>query len=134
MTNISQRASVEQVEVTAEKNALDIASYISARVDQLQLRDSGFASDIIHNLQHKTQGMFLYARLMIEELEIQDTDNERRDTLSIMTTGVDDIYGRALANIDGLMSNRRQRIHQLLQLVLCTARPITVSEAQVALP
>jgi ankyrin repeat protein len=133
MTNISQRASVEQVEVTAEKNALDIASYISARVDQLQLHDSGFASDIIHNLQHKTQGMFLYARLMIEELEIQDTDNERRDTLSIMPTGVDDIYGRALANIDGLMSNRRQRIHQLLQLVLCTARPFTVSEAQVAL-
>jgi hypothetical protein len=77
--------------------------------------------------------MFLFARLMIEELEMQDTDNERRQALEVMPAGIDDIYSRVRANIGDLRPNRQQRIHHLLQLVLCAARPVSVPEAEIAL-
>lgn len=133
MTSLSRIVHVERLEVTTEKTDADVLRFVQARVSNLDLEDDVVGQEIINTLHTRTQSMFLYAHLSIQELEGRDTDHERLQALRAMPSGIDAIYQRALTEIEKLSPARRDNIHKLCQLVLFAAKPVDVLEASVAL-
>lgn len=108
VTKIGQKTNLSRVKIRPDMTKADINQYIGVTVDELDLSDSDLAIAIGEKLRDKSQGMFLFVHLMIEQLEAQDTVNERRLALDVLPKELDDVYGRALKTVLKLTPKRQK--------------------------
>ncbi|XXH03322.1 hypothetical protein Hte_009720 [Hypoxylon texense] len=78
-------------------------------------------------------GMFLYARLILENIEaLQDVD-QIREELRVLPESLDEIYERILGRIVKLPAAAQKSAKRILSWVACSPQPITRQEMELAL-
>ncbi|RKL29949.1 hypothetical protein BFJ72_g11818 [Fusarium proliferatum] len=122
-----------------QKNSNCIKAYVSRRGGEW-LDNSYFDSDarseirrLLSPLASKAAGMFLYARIVLEDVEmLQDLDSIR-DQLSILPEGLDEAYERILQRITKHPSSAQKQCKKILSWIACSPVQITRHEMEQAL-
>ncbi|SCO12073.1 uncharacterized protein FFE2_12505 [Fusarium fujikuroi] len=122
-----------------QKNSGCIKAYVSRRGGEW-LDNSYFDSDarseirrLLSPLASKADGMFLYARIVLEDVEmLQDLDSIR-DQLSVLPEGLDEAYERILRRITKHPSNAQKQCKKILSWIACSPVQITRHEMEQAL-
>ncbi|KAF5986262.1 hypothetical protein FBULB1_2484 [Fusarium bulbicola] len=121
------------------KNSGCIETYVSNR-GQYWLDNSYFDSNarsevrqLLNPLASKAYGMFLYARIVLEDVEmLQDLDSIR-DQLRALPEGLDEAYERTLQRIAKHPSVAQKQCKKLLSWIACSPVQITRHEMEQAL-
>ena len=125
---------VATIVIEPEDNCRDIESYVEAKVQDMEIEDEDLEATVITRLTHGANGMFLWVRLMIEELEDAERDDELEDALFNLPDGLDELYARVLDRVNRFKKeSKRETARQLLQWIACAMEPLTVSEIEHAL-
>ncbi|KAI4128816.1 MAG: hypothetical protein LQ347_004029 [Umbilicaria vellea] len=114
--------------ITADNNGSDINRMILEEVSKLGLDDNKLKEQIAQRLNHGACGMFLWVRLMIEQLSQQTTHEEVEEALQDLPNGLNETYGRILLRIQDEKKSRRVTAEKILKWVVCAIRPLTVTE------
>ncbi|KAK2688496.1 hypothetical protein QWA68_012485 [Fusarium oxysporum] len=122
-----------------QKNSGCIEAYISHRGGDW-LDNSFFDSDarsevrqLLNPLASKADGMFLYARIVLEDVEmLQDLDSIR-DQLRALPEGLDEAYERILQRITNYPSAAQKQCKKILSWIACSPVEITRHEMEQAL-
>nr|RBQ98164.1 hypothetical protein FVER53263_20443 [Fusarium verticillioides] len=121
------------------KNSDCIEAYISHR-GRNWLENSYFDCDartevrqLLSPLASKADGMFLYARIVLEDVEmLQDLDSIR-DQLSALPEGLDEAYERILQRITKHPTAAQKQCKKILSWIACSPVQITRHEMEQAL-
>ncbi|KAF4443329.1 NACHT nucleoside triphosphatase [Fusarium acutatum] len=121
------------------KNSGCIEAYVSHRGGEW-LDTSFFDSDarsevrqLLNPLASKADGMFLYARIVLEDVEmLQDLDSIR-DQLSVLPEGLDEAYERIPQRITKYPSAAQKQCKKILSWIACSPVQITRHEMEQAL-
>lgn len=124
---------ISRVQISSDDTMEDIKRYLMKEVLKCDIKDPILVTKVIQDVSARAKGMFLYARLVLNELNQSDTDEERLEVLEHLPTGIDEVYGRSMNKIKALSTTRKARVIRLLQCVMYSARPLTLSELGVAL-
>ncbi|UPX12310.1 uncharacterized protein EKO05_0002864 [Ascochyta rabiei] len=118
----------------------DINMYVKIEVGRIATKFSPFNEDMIQYLQyltvHNAKGMFLYAKLVLENLFAQPTREDllkgiQRDTFPI---GLKGAYERILRCMKQVSAPEEwEKAKKLLGWIICAKRRLTWKEIQVAL-
>ncbi|KAF5241930.1 hypothetical protein FANTH_8890 [Fusarium anthophilum] len=116
-----------------------IEAYVSHRGGEW-LDNSFFDSDahsefrqLLKPLASKADGMFLYARIVLEDVEmLQDLDSIR-DQLSVLPEGLDEAYERILQRIAKYPTAAQKQCKKILSWIACSPVQITPHEMEQAL-
>ncbi|CVL05439.1 uncharacterized protein FMAN_10739 [Fusarium mangiferae] len=119
-----------------QKNSDCIKAYVSRRGGEW-LDNSYFESDarseirrLLNPLASKADGMFLYARIVLEDVEmLQDLDSIR-DQLSVLPEGLDEAYERILQRITKYPSSAQKQCKKILSWIACAPVQITRHEME----
>ncbi|KAI9800943.1 MAG: hypothetical protein M1833_003080 [Piccolia ochrophora] len=128
-----RRTTVKRIQISARDTKLDVQRYVNSEADRLEIADPVLLKKIVTEVGNQAQGMFLYARLLLNELGQADTDEERYDALRHLPDGIDAVYNRSVEKIQATKPARKERLLHLLQWVICASRPLTIQELDVAL-
>ncbi|ERF68520.1 hypothetical protein EPUS_05659 [Endocarpon pusillum Z07020] len=126
-----------QLEIRAHDE--DIRTFIESHiqlqkelVDVLEGHDD-VQSVIVSTLLEKTNGMFLLAALHMESLSKEDNIRDIRESLRKLPEDLDDLYDEALQRIKCQDRRKAARADQVLTLINCAFRPLTMEEVRQAL-
>jgi hypothetical protein len=87
----------------------------------MELDDEELEQNIFQRLQQGAKGIFLWTRLIVEDLSVPGRSiEEYEDTLNDFPGGLDELYGRVLENLYA-NSARRQRSQLLFQWLACAS-------------
>ncbi|RYP21518.1 hypothetical protein DL765_002154 [Monosporascus sp. GIB2] len=85
-------------------------------------------------LASNSQGMFLYAKVVLSSMRWLDDIEEIRNELAALPESLDDAYGRILSRINNLQPSMvKERARKILGWIGCTPTPMTVQEIHQAL-
>jgi hypothetical protein len=129
------------MEVGVEAIFQDILSYISSRIDKvfelgLEGVDSGSRETIVQRLGKSSNGMFLYARLMLDLLCSSALSPHQRAELFLGTELPEDLeqlYARALMVLRSRVKPERELAKRVFTWIACAQRNMRTSEIQIAL-
>ncbi|KAJ3548577.1 hypothetical protein NM208_g941 [Fusarium decemcellulare] len=115
----------------------DIESYAHQRARLLQRKFTLSDSDreyIEQYVSDKSDGMFLFAKLVMMNLERQPNLYYLREEFDNLPNGLDQAYGRNLHRIQSNpYKNEREMAQKILSLVICCRRPLEWRELQSAI-
>jgi len=110
----------------------DIKAYVSQKVKDFDIDHAEYAQKITSSIIEKSEGCFLWAVLVIDELENAFSQSEIDRILIEVPVGMNPLYERIL---DGMSQSPRGK--SLVKAVLiwsaCATRALTVEELQAAL-
>ncbi|KAI1372550.1 hypothetical protein F4677DRAFT_462875 [Hypoxylon crocopeplum] len=122
-----------------KRNTGCIQSYINHRAKEW-LDQSGFDGEACIEIQQllvplsmKAQGMFLYARLILENIETLQDIEAIREELQVFPGSLDEIYERVLDRILKLPAASQKNAKRILSWIACSPLPITRHEMEQAL-
>nr|RBQ85603.1 hypothetical protein FVER53263_10553 [Fusarium verticillioides] len=113
-------------------NTADIIYYAKSRVSSAECDISTVEGDLIQNLIEASDGMFLYADLVLSNLEIWLNQQEGQLSHIDFPRGLVDLYSLILADIESSQKSRDIFQH-IFRWVAFATRPLTVSELTNAL-
>ncbi|KAI0812103.1 NACHT domain protein [Xylaria sp. FL0064] len=88
----------------------------------------------LESLASKSQGMFLYARVVLDSIKFLDNFDDIRDELHAFPETLEDAYGRILGRINKLDKPAlREKARLVLGWIGCSPTALTVQEIQQAL-
>ncbi|KAI1273970.1 NACHT domain protein [Xylaria sp. FL0933] len=88
----------------------------------------------LESLASKSQGMFLYARVVLDSIKFLDNFDDIRDELHAFPETLEDAYGRILGRINKLDNTLlREKARLILGWVGCSPTALTIQEIQQAL-
>ncbi|KAF8465685.1 hypothetical protein BDZ91DRAFT_849190 [Kalaharituber pfeilii] len=124
----------------ANQNADDIAAYVEARgrdLHQAFSHDKAAreeVADALTKICNKAQGMFLWARLVLQDLAQCTNLEDLQEAVDNLPKGLEEAYQRILDRIEKLRNSPlgREAI-RILQMVICSKRPLRKQEIQHAL-
>ena len=113
----------------------DIKVYLNSRVAKSSnLSDPRVRSRITRILNNQSKGMFLWVRLMVDELESCVTITQIEGTLSSLPEGLPEVYQRILRRLQtSLKQARRDFCSKLLKWLVLAKRPLRLREVNEAL-
>lgn len=129
---------LEHIELSPTENLADIKRYTRSQVKELELDvDLDTQRKIIENIWSRADGMFLWVRLVVDELESQKYfQHTELDTLLEVVAefpeGLEAAYSRAANVISDQRSTIRETIRLLLTWIVFAKRPLTVRELEAA--
>ncbi|CZR41601.1 uncharacterized protein FPRO_11190 [Fusarium proliferatum ET1] len=119
-----------------QKNSGCIKAYVSRRSGEW-LNNSYFDSDarseireLLNPLALKADGMFLYARIVLEDVEMLQDLGSIRDQLSVLPQGLDEAYERILRRITKHPSSAQKQCKRILSWIACSPVQITRHEME----
>lgn len=123
---------VVHTEILISDTLDDIRSFIAARMDQLPVEDSESRANLTKKILAKSNGSFLWVRLVVQELEHTWSQEGVEEVLNEIPADMNLLYMRTLEKISKL--NRATKLAKaILTWTVCAARPLTVSEMKCAL-
>ncbi|KAI1355079.1 NACHT domain protein [Xylaria sp. FL0043] len=88
----------------------------------------------LESLASKSQGMFLYARVVLDSIKFLDNFDDIRDELHAFPETLEDAYGRILGRINKLDNTiLREKARLILGWIGCSPTALTIQEIQQAL-
>ncbi|KAK6062398.1 zinc finger protein [Seiridium cupressi] len=127
---------IPKIPITPTDNIGDINRFAEAWYSKIQsklgLEDSKF--DLVKVVTARSQGMFHFAKLVMENLFEQTSQEKLLAELERFPDGLDEAYGRIVSRIlDTQTATRRGDSLKLLEWLVCAKRPIKWYEIQGAL-
>jgi hypothetical protein len=112
----------------------DIEAYIESRTTQGLTSLPQIRSTIVKALVAKNDGMFLWVRLILEELESCYSIEEMELVLKALPTDLDGVYVKILKNLSkALKQSQKEFCHKILIWLFCTRRPLSMQELYAAM-
>jgi len=112
----------------------DIESYIESRTAQGLTSSPQIRSTIVKTLVAKNDGMFLWVRLILEELECSYSIEEMELVLTSLPTDLDGVYAKIWKNLSkSLKQSQKEFCHKILIWLFCARRPLSTQELYAAM-
>ena len=121
-----------QESVSQENSLGDIELFIDSHSHYLPVDTEADRKDLVELILRKSNGNFLWTRLVIKELEEALSQQRINEILESVPRGIDQLYERILTNIIASPGNS-ELVMIILKWVVCAARPLTVEELREAL-
>lgn len=132
------------IEITPERNLVDIEAYIRQRLGDVSVlkvlkRQRGIkefqalAKHIYNSVQTRSQGMFLWARLVFDQIQGLPSPEAIKESLQGAPQGLDDMLYHVFKRLEVDENMHRSYLCDLLSYVFCAYRPLTISEMFVLL-
>ena len=136
---VNLRTHEKVIEITPERNFLDIEAYIRQRLGDVSVlkvlkRQRGIrefqilAKHIYKSVQTRSQGMFLWARLVFDQIRGLPSPEAIKESLQGAPQGLDDMLYHVFKRLEVDENMHRSYLCELLLWVFCAFRPLTVSE------
>ena len=90
---------VKRIQISVHDSKSDVQRYVSKEAQRLEIANPTLLCKIVDEIGAKAGGMFLFARLMLNELDLADTDEERFIVLQQLPEGIDVAYARSVDKI-----------------------------------
>lgn len=123
---------IMHLEILASDTLEDIKSFIESRMDRLPVEGDESKSNLCHKILAKSDGSFLWVRLVVQELEHTWSEEAIEEVLDEVPADMNLLYMRALDNMSR-MSRATKLAKAILMWTVCALRPLTISEMQSAL-
>ena len=117
--------------IALEDTMDDILSYMRKHTNHPSMRGEN-RETLIRTLMEKSEGCFLWVRLVLIELRKAHTSNETSKILTEVLPGMDKLYGRTLRKMSEA-SYGKYFAKAVLTWVVCCIRPLTTDELEAAL-
>lgn len=111
----------------------DIETYVRERAQRLPLDDESSRKNLVKVISDKVDGMFLWAHVVMQDLETATTFSDVEEMLLRCPPGLAATYDRFILGLASQPAHRRRLAKELLQWVLCSFRPLSISELELAL-
>ena len=132
------------IEITPERNLVDIEAYIRQRLGDVSVlkvlkRQRGIkefqalAKHIYSSVQTRSQGMFLWARLVFDQIRGLPSPEAIKESLQGAPQGLDDMLYHVFKRLEVDENMHRSYLYELLSWVFCAYWPLIVSELFVLL-
>ena len=132
------------IEVTPDKNTHDIQAFIRERLGDVSVLGilrrrkpnqeyQALARLIYNNVQSRSQGMFLWARLVFDQIREAPSPEAIRDSLQGAPEGLDKLLHHVFKRLEAEEQLQASYLTDLLTWVLCAYRPLYMSELFVLL-
>ena len=136
---VSYRMQERLIEVTPERNNLDIDLYIKQRLGDISVLQilkkrkatkefQTLAKQIYNSVQSKSQGMFLWARLVFDQIRASPSPEAIKKSLEGAPEGLDQMLYHVFKRLEVDETMHQSYLKDLLTFVLCAYRPFHVSE------
>lgn len=110
----------------------DIKLFIAARMDRLPIENSASGTTLTNKILTKSNGSFLWVRLVVQELEHTWSEEGVEEVLNEIPADMNLLYMRILENMSKV-SRAAKLAKAILTWTVCASRPLTLSEMQCAL-
>lgn len=111
----------------------DIRSYVSTRIQDIPLDDHSMRSQVVNQVCSKAKGMFLWAKMVMDDLVLATSPTHLSTILDQCPPGLYAIYEHFLYGLVAQSPERQNLTRDIIQWVICAARPLTVEELEGAL-
>ncbi|KAI0471723.1 hypothetical protein GGR56DRAFT_87384 [Xylariaceae sp. FL0804] len=118
--------------ITKETTQHDIRLFLEAHPNSFPVQETSACDQLMTQICEKSNGSFLWASLVLKELEITVSEQQIHDVLNEVPSEMDDLYGRILHGISAIPRNY-ELAKAILRWTICAARPLTVEELKEAL-
>ncbi|KAF2108066.1 hypothetical protein BDV96DRAFT_653272 [Lophiotrema nucula] len=124
-------AKMATIHIDAQKNKADLLKYIDKRMVCVELGGASpdFTQHIRQTIESKSQGMFLWAKLMFEILSKQTTEEAMRKRLDDAPAAINDMITIVLKVYSSTLKAREpDEFNLILAWLACAARPLSLAE------
>ncbi|KAJ6073165.1 NACHT nucleoside triphosphatase [Penicillium canescens] len=122
-----------------DKNSGCIQAYVSFTSEKWLLQ-SGFDEDacseiksLLASLSAKAKGMFLYARVVMDNIQLCHTFDLIQSELKVLPENLEEAYSRILQRLNYLQPSSRVMSQRALGWIGCSPVPVTIQELSFAL-
>lgn len=119
--------------ITFEDTKADIALYLEGNRIKLHVGSDAEKDGFLNRVLEKSEGCFLWVRLVLDELALAWTMGEVERVLEEVPQNMDSLYTRALSIMSSKPKYAKHIARAILTLTVCAVRPLTTSELQMAL-
>ncbi|KAL8952405.1 MAG: hypothetical protein Q9222_001682 [Ikaeria aurantiellina] len=129
---LQERLHVLYKTLTVESSYQDIRCVLEANARFLPIDDPTACEALIARILDKANGCFLWATLVLKELEITHSEQQIQEVLDSVPGEMDSLYTRILDTMATVPRN--QKLAQaILRWTVCAVRPLTVEELKEAI-
>jgi WD40 repeat protein len=131
-----QRAPMLQVvtkRIEPRDTLADIRLYLEDNVEDLPVSDPADVEDLIEKLTLKSQGSFLWTRLMLQKLENTWAQGDIDEAIDSIPEGLQDMYLQILEDMEENNASNKELAKSILRWAVCGGRPLTKVELQEAI-
>ena len=111
----------------------DIDKFLRAEIKDLSHHENSTQDELFATLSARADGMFLWARLMVDNITSATSSSELSRTLEELPLGLNEAYQQAFERLDRASPRLRTFAITILSWTCCSARPMTAPELQDAL-
>ncbi|KAL9025906.1 MAG: hypothetical protein Q9196_005347 [Gyalolechia fulgens] len=119
-------------EVTVESSYEDIRIVLEANTRLLPMDDPAACQGLIARILDKSNGCFLWASLVLKELETTHSEQQIQEVLDSVPSEMDSLYTRILDNM-ALVPRNQKLAQTILRWTVCAVRPLSVEELKEAI-
>ncbi len=126
----------QKLSVTPEKTYADIETYIRTTLKNTNMatfQEGRLLSHITEKLTSKSNGQFLWVRLMLHELRKATFVREIEDIMNDLPAGLQKAYLRIFHRLTTEPRRRQEAARALFRWLACTERPLSLGELECAL-
>ena len=129
---LQEKLHVISEHITLEDSLEDIRLFLEANSSFLPVDNDVACNELIKMILDKSNGCFLWAALVLKELESTHSEQQILEVLRDVPTEMNDVYTRIL---DSMGSNSRDKelAKAIFRWTVCAARPLMVEELKEAL-
>ncbi|EEU42897.1 uncharacterized protein NECHADRAFT_84227 [Fusarium vanettenii 77-13-4] len=138
--DIRQRLiSLPNLEISAKNNNDDISRFIKESADSpgpwspVLEKNKALKNEIVQTLIKKSDGMFQWARLQVDQLRVLEHENDLRDRLGRLPKDLKSSYDEIYQRIQDRPEYSRVRTLRALKWVTASARPLKTKELLAAI-
>lgn len=129
---LSAKTGVISEEISEIDTKADITKFLNANIDFLPAVDEGGYQSIFTQILRKSNGCFLWVKLVLEELRQVHTSAEVYQVLDEVPSDMDELYTRILSSMSKAPYGKLLA-KAILTWTVCSARPLTTEELYFAL-
>ncbi|KAF2649450.1 hypothetical protein K491DRAFT_550850, partial [Lophiostoma macrostomum CBS 122681] len=133
LKKVNSAVSVNAEEVSLDNTKVDIRLYLEGNRYNFHVGNEDERNNFMNEILDKSEGCFLWVRLVLDELAQAWSVGEVRRILDEVPREMDPLYSRALKIISSRSKPNRDLAHAILTWVICAVRPLTVAELREAL-
>ena len=122
-----------QIALSPAELKQDIRSYVLKKSEDIPLDEVAGRESIVNDICTKAEGMFLWARMVMDDLSAATSLSHIQDILAQCPPGLYGMYSHFLRGLAAQSPERQRLTRDILRWVVCAARPLTVEELQSAL-
>ncbi|PGH13280.1 hypothetical protein AJ80_06390 [Polytolypa hystricis UAMH7299] len=119
-------------QITVEDSWEDIQAFLRVNSPLLPVDDETIRNTMISQILQKANGCFLWAALVLKELETAHSIEQITSALDDVPTGMEPLYTQILKKVAADTKNLTLA-KAILRWTICAARPLTVEELNAAL-